>query len=309
MSDVAQRRVERSLFLRTLFGGRRSGATLERVAALMRDVAFEVDQVIYRQGEASQQIFFVVKGQVALEAPGLTPWTFGPGDGFGFQDAMQDAPHARTARAATPVHALAFSVEDWFDVLEGHPELGRGALMDHAGSVAQMIDELGLGAAFPPAVEAPAAAELGRPAGLVERMLMLSEAALLSRAGIQALAVLAQRSRPLALVAGAQVASEGAARSRRLWFVGRGGLALRRGTEVGHVGPGSLVGSLAILARERLDADLVAATDALVLELSEDDVLDVMDDHFDLARAVFSYMARERARLMELRARARAKSA
>lgn len=306
MGEAAQRRVERSLFLRTLFGGRRSAATLERVAALMRDVAFDAGQVIYRQGEASQEIYFVVKGQVALEAPGLTPWQFGPEDGFGFQDAMQDAPHARTARATTDVHALAFSVEDWFDVLEGHPDLGRGAVMDHAASVAQMIDELGLSLAFPPPNEAAPAAESGRPVGLVERMLLLSEAALLSRAGIQALAVLAQRCRPLSLAASAQLVSEGAPRGRRLWFVGRGTLELRRGAEVGHAGPGSLVGTLASLARERMDAALVAKTDALVLELSEDDLLDVMDDHFDLARAVFAYMARERARLMELRARARA---
>lgn len=248
----------------------------------------------------------MVKGQVALEAPGLTPWQFGPEDGFGFQDAMQDAPHARTARATTDVHALAFSVEDWFDVLEGHPDLGRGAVMDHAASVAQMIDELGLSLAFPPPNAAAPAAESGRPVGLVERMLLLSEAALLSRAGIQALAVLAQRCRPLSLAASAQLVSEGAPRGRRLWFVGRGTLEVRRGAEVGHAGPGSLVGTLASLARERMDAALVAKTDALVLELSEDDLLDVMDDHFDLARAVFAYMARERARLMELRARARA---
>ncbi|MBI3204622.1 MAG: cyclic nucleotide-binding domain-containing protein [Myxococcales bacterium] len=309
MAESAQRRVERSLFLRTLFGGSRSGATLERVAALMRDVPFAAGEVIYRQGQASHQIYFVVAGEVVLGAPGLTPWTFGPGDGFGFQDAMQEAPYARTAQAVTPVHALAFSVEDWFDVLEGHPELGRGALADHSVSVAAMIDELGLALAFPRAHPAPAAAGLDRPVGLVERMLMLSDASLLVRAGIQAVAVLAQRSRPSLLSAGTPIARAGEARAGRLWFAGRGAVELRRGTEVGHAAPGSLVGSLAILARERLDADLVAATDALVLELSEDDVLDVMDDHFDLARAVFSYMARERARLMELRARVRAKSA
>ena len=103
VAESIVKRVEYSLFLRTLFGGRRSGVAVERVATLMRDVYFDAGQVIYRRAEASTHIYFIVSGQIVLDAPGLAPWTFGPRDGVGFLDAMQDASHARTARAATDV--------------------------------------------------------------------------------------------------------------------------------------------------------------------------------------------------------------
>lgn len=307
MAESTVKRVEYSLFLRTLFGDRRSGATVERVAAMMRDVYFDAGQVIYRQAEASTHIYFIVSGKIVLDAPGLSPWTFGPRDGVGFLDAMQDAPHARTARAETDVHALAFSVEDWFDVLEGHPDLGRGALSDHADSVAKMIDLLGFVRAFPGG-GARVPADLRRPPGLVERMLALTDSAIFARAGIQAVAVLAQRSRPLVLREGAEIVRQGEPRKHRLWLVGQGevALSLADDPEPGRVGAGALVGGLATLAREQQVCTLRVTTDSVVLELIEDDLMDVMDDHFDLARAIFAYMARERGRLMEIVARERA---
>ena len=307
MAESIVKRVEYSLFLRTLFGGRRSGVAVERVATLMRDVYFDAGQVIYRRAEASTHIYFIVSGQIVLDAPGLAPWTFGPRDGVGFLDAMQDAPHARTARAAADVHALAFSVEDWFDVLEGHPELGRGALLDHADSVAKMIEVLGVARAFPGG-HAPVPADLRRPPGLVERMLALTDSPIFARAGIQAVAVLAQRARPVALHEGAEIVREGAPHDHRLWLVAQGEVALRRSkeSEAGRVGPGALVGGLAVMARDDQSATLSAVTDTVALEFSEYDLMDVMDDHFDFSKAIFAYMARERGRLMEIVAQERA---
>lgn len=307
MSDASVQRLERSLFMRTLFGSQ-SGPSVEQVVALMSDVYFDTGQTVYRKGEASREIYFIVKGQVVLEAEGLAPWTFGPRDGIGFQDAMQDIVHSRTARALSAVHALAFSVEDWFDVLEGNPELGRGAVMGHAQAVSRMIDELGSEAAFaPPGAAEPA--DLGRPPGLVDRMLMLTEAPLLARAGIQAVALLARLGRPRLIRQGGLLHEQGEPRTS-LCLVGQGQLQLARQGDpaVGRFGPGSVAGSLGMLARPRHDATLSATTDAVVLELDDDDFFEAMDDHFDLARAVFAYMAKERGRLMELIARRRALS-
>jgi CRP-like cAMP-binding protein len=301
VAEAALQRVERSLFVRTLFGRRQLGKLVEQVAALMRDVYFDPGQVIYTQGEASQYIYLIVSGQVVLDGPGLSPWTFGAQDGIGFQDAMQDSVHARTARATTDVHALMFSVEDWFDVLEGHPELSRGAAMGNSRSVATMVDELGLEAAFPGADPVEVFADLGRAPGLVERMLLLTDTAMLSRAGIQAVAVLARLARPVLAQAGSVVFREGEPKAG-IVFVGSGELTLRReaGGGPGRFGPGSAVGSLGALTRDVHEATLVAATDALALEVPTDDFFDAMEDHFDLAKAVFAFGAKERGRLMEL---------
>ncbi len=188
------------------------------------------------------------------------------------------------------------------------PPAHRGAVMGHARAVSRMIDELGFDAAFaPPGPGEPA--DLGRPPGLVDRMLMLTDAPLLARAGIQAVAVLARLGRPRLIRQGGLLHKQGEARTS-LCLVGQGELQLAREGEpaVGRFGPGSVAGSLGMLARPRHDATLSAATDAVVLELDDDDFFEAMDDHFDLARAVFAYMAKERGRLMELIARRRALS-
>lgn len=301
MADEAAARVEKSLFVRTLFGGRLSGRYLDAVTVMMQSAWFDAGQVIYRQGDASQHMYFIVSGEVALEEPGHAPWRFVARDGIGFQDAMQDQPHSRTARAASDVHALVFSVEDWFDVLEGHPELGRGAVLGHARSVARMIDELGLAAAFSREPLDPGHVDLVRSPGLVERMLVLTEAPLFARAGIQAVAGLARLAKSLRVPKGDVVRQAGQPR-HGFELVAHGELSLRRSEDAAAAWftPGSVVGSLGVFAKDEHDATLRAETDSVVLEIRQDDLFEVMEDHFDLARAVFAYMARERGRLMRL---------
>lgn len=301
MVDEAAARVERNLFVRTLFGGLLSGRNLEAVTQLMSDAWFDAGQELYRQGEVSRLIYFIVSGEVVLETPGQVPWKFVARDGIGFQDAMQDQPHSRTARALTDVHALAFSVEEWFDVLEGHPELGRGAVMGHARSVARMIDELGLEASFPRAPIAPGSSDFLRSPGLVERMLVLTESPLFNRAGIQAVAGLARLAHTVRVPRGDVVRRQGDPRAG-IEVVAQGELSLRRDeTEgAGWFAPGSVVGSLGVVAKDEHDSTLHAQSDSVVLEIRQDDLFEVMEDHFDLARAVFAYMARERGRLMRL---------
>ena len=41
-----------------------------------------------------------------------------------------------------------------------------------------------------------------------------------------------------------------------------------------------------------------ALTDSVVLRIREEDWFDVMEDHFDVARSAFRYMATERGRVM-----------
>src|SRR5262245_56375436 len=120
--DVDER-VQRALFARTLFGEPKMSHVVQHVATVIQDMHFEQGTVIYRQGGSSAHIYFILEGQVALEAPGELTWTFGMRDGFGFLDAMRDRPHTRNAVALTDVHLLALAIEDWLDLLEDHGEL------------------------------------------------------------------------------------------------------------------------------------------------------------------------------------------
>ena len=65
-------------------------------------------------------------------------------------------------------------------------------------------------------------------------------------------------------------------------------------------GPGALVGGLALVGTRVADFTIAAESAAVVLRMQDDDWFDVVDDHFDLARAVFAHMAGEREQLMRL---------
>lgn len=303
---VGVHRLELSIFVRALFGDI-DGAIADEIASRMREVDFERGQLVYRRGEASTYLYFVEEGNVTLEAPSAVPWTMGPTDGFGFQDAMQDRPHARDARAATDARILVFSVEDWLDIIEDHGELGRGALLRHAESVRNMIAELAPDGGFPAPPENPPPPDPTRMPDLIERMLTLSETPVFERGGIQSLATMARVARSVRAAAGESILAEGKALNR-VYVVASGLVELRRAEPelVGRFGPSSLVGGLSLFGLPTADLAIRAVSDSLVFHISQDDWFEIMDDHFDLARSVFLHMGSERQLFMGLLADRRA---
>jgi len=297
--ESTSERVERAIFVRSLFGRAEVSAAVERVGSMMRSVTFQPATTIYRRGEASEYLYFIVEGSVVLEAPGEPPWTFGPRDGFGFLDAMQDRPHVRTARASTAVRALAFSAEDWMDVLEDHGELGRGAILAHAEAVRGKIAQLSPDGGFAPVDPSIVLTDLGSEVGLVERIVLLSEARAFERAGIQALATLARVARLRRLSPG-EVLLDLGVRPEGMYLVGSGVVEMtrQRPALTARFGAGSLAGGLSLLGLESSDVVLRAESEATVMCVSEDELFDVQEDHFDLARALFAYMANERSGFM-----------
>ncbi len=151
---VGVQRLERAIFVRTLFGDL-EGSIADEIASRMREVHFDQGSIIYRRGEASDYIYFIEDGSIVLESPDEPAWTLGPKDGIGFQDAMQDRPHARDARALTDTRVVVLSVEDWLDIIEDHGVLGRNALRRHAESVRKMIARIGVDGGFPGAAPGP----------------------------------------------------------------------------------------------------------------------------------------------------------
>src|SRR6185295_8883202 len=109
-------RVERELFLRSTIG--RNLPSTRELAELMRDVAFEAGALIYREGDAADEIYFVLRGTVALFKPGGPRHEYGPGSVIGIFDVEQDKPRARSALAVSDVALLALSSEDRLELLE-----------------------------------------------------------------------------------------------------------------------------------------------------------------------------------------------
>jgi CRP-like cAMP-binding protein len=66
-------------------------------------------------------------------------------------------------------------------------------------------------------------------------------------------------------------------------------------------GPRSIVGGIAAFGEDLRSAKFRALTPALLLRIRDEDVIDVMEDHFDLTRALLRHSNLERERLMALK--------
>jgi CRP-like cAMP-binding protein len=90
---------------------------LGRVAALTEEVHFNSGETIYREGEAVDAIFFLLKGHVAVERNGKEMLEVGENQAFGTVAALDRNPAVHTVKAIDPVHALKLNAQDFDEIL------------------------------------------------------------------------------------------------------------------------------------------------------------------------------------------------
>jgi CRP/FNR family transcriptional regulator, cyclic AMP receptor protein len=285
-------RVERELFLRSTIG--RNLPSTRELAELLSDVAFEAGSSIYREGDPAEEIFFVRRGRVGLSRGGGPQRELGPGSVIGIFDVDQDQPRARTALALTDVELLSLSSEDRLELLEDSFEHTRAII----AMTAARLDEFGRygGAPLEPGETlAPKAEALL----LIERVFTLRDTPAFRRASIQALVSLAPAADELRLAAGERLFERGEARAV-LYVVVAGCLELEYADgQQQRFGGASLLGGGAAFGAALSRQTARALTPAVVLRIGEEDVYDVMEDHFELARSVMSFQSSEHERWVE----------
>ena len=264
-------------------------------------MAFQAGQVVYREGDASDEIFFVRRGKVALSRGGVVH-EFGPGSVIGILDVEQDKPHARTATALTDVELLSLSSEDRLELLEDSFEHTRSLIR----MTAMRLDEAGRygGAEIDLAITLAPKPE---PLQLIERVFTLRDTPAFRKASIQALVSLAPSADEIRLAAGELLFERGEARG--VLFVVVAGCLELEGSSSGGSSPAdgarhrhsstSLVGGGPSFADALTRQSARALTPAVVLRMREEDFYDVMEDHFDLARSVLSFLASENERRLD----------
>jgi CRP-like cAMP-binding protein len=129
-AGVRLRALERLALLMHALPLRLAGVqTLSDLALASEEVAFAPNDVVFEPSAKRERVFLVVEGRVAASrGPSDIVWTFHPGQIVCGAAAFGGAPATWSARAMSPVRALAFRVEDWFDLMEEHFDLVRSAL-------------------------------------------------------------------------------------------------------------------------------------------------------------------------------------
>jgi CRP-like cAMP-binding protein len=116
---------------------------VERLASLARDIRWERNHVIFREGDECSEFYLIVSGLVSLEivAPGHTfrVQTLFAGDELGWSALLMGSGKQFQARALERVDALAFEGPDLLDACREDPAFGFALMQRLLGVVAERL--------------------------------------------------------------------------------------------------------------------------------------------------------------------------
>jgi CRP-like cAMP-binding protein len=273
---------------------------LDRLAALLEERRLSAGETLYARNDPPSSIYFMSEGRVELVREGSPTWTFEGRWVLGTHEALLERPRNRTAVALTDLELVTVRADAWLDLVEDSFETARMIVESSARGLVAHYSRLG-DAAFPAPAPAP---PLPLPAGrldLVERLLILSEVALLREAHVQTLTNLAAAAEEVAFAPGEDLFVRGRPRDRLIIVADGLVEAERQDPPVsGQFGPGDLVTGAAALGDRTREwrARAVEPTRALTLRI--DLLVDELEEHFDMVRSAMAAMSAEVQRLMDL---------
>ncbi len=287
--------LDRVLFLRTLpaFDGL-GPAHLAAVAQHANERTFPRGTPLLDPDGPAEAVFLVVEGEVSVTRPGGRSRSAGPGEAVGFVDLLARAERGVRARASIDTLALELDWDAQLDVCEEHFPV----LAQYLRYLAMMtIREL---ERDPSAIEEVTPADLPvhqrRPLNLVERILVLSHSRAFSTSSLDALAELAHHVTEVRFAAGEEIWRKDATAEDFL-LVAAGAI---RGTLSGkrqlRARAASTVGMQEALRGGRRWYDAMAEATTVALRIEVEPLVDILEDHFDLAVDFMSTLAR---RLLE----------
>ena len=112
----------------TLFTGM-TDRTLEAIADLTTEVAFEPGQDVVREGDAGDAFFVITSGTATVEQRGTTLRDLHAGDFLGEIGLIDGMPRTATVTATSPVAALRLARDDFQRLIDEHPSIRLELLM------------------------------------------------------------------------------------------------------------------------------------------------------------------------------------
>jgi len=299
-------RIAREVVLST-FAGEARGLTwaFRRISALMQDVYLDDGEVVFTEGAAATDLYFVVDGAVKLSASSGREVTFGPKSAIGAFDAVLERPLSSTAIVVRKAHLLRLRNDDWFDVLEDSFNLAQLIITNFASNARALRQRPPPLGGFDQTPPNSAVGEWPRQFHLVDRVLLLRGVPIFAHAGVQALASLAELATEIQ-VAKDQVLAPRGDPNRPMVVVVSGEISAAREAPVnsGRFGRGALVcGAMAV--GDTSDYEFRAPVKTRALAISRDDYLDVMEEQFGLVRSTLYALVEEQDQLARRRAAVR----
>jgi len=315
MADAAdtEARVLRELFVYTMVGPslpmEEAGPFASRIGAAMLDMHLAAGEVVYREGEFPEHLYFIVTGQLQLAKEGSAKEVLGDRTILGM-DALLARPRTRTAVALSDVHLLKVDAETWLSAVEDTFAAARGGIL----KMSEVVQKLELAWMFNQPERARAApigdsaagaaarvaAPLPAKLALVDRILSLREVDLFRRGHMQAITMLAELADEIRLAEGEALFAKHEV-ARAIYLVVLGEVSLSDGQEKhAVVAAGSVVGGTGAMAVPLAIYEARATVATIVLRVRLEDYWDVLEEHVDLVRSAMVALAQAMERLKPL---------
>ena len=94
-------------------------AEIDRLAALVRPVAYDAGEIIMRQGRPGDTYLAIASGEIAIEVDERPVATCRAGEGIGEIALLRNVPRTATAIATTPVTGYLLGRDDFLAAIAG----------------------------------------------------------------------------------------------------------------------------------------------------------------------------------------------
>jgi len=291
-AETTEAGIQRTLILKTFPGfAALSAAQLAVLASITREQLFDEGAVLLTPGMPVKAFYLIVEGRVQALQRGKPTQILGPRTVVGGLAALTGDPEGAHAIALEQTVALEMDGEDLEDVFEEHFSIYEGVLRGIARTFREAQIRVGGGPAV--AVETEmAAVDATKPIGLVQRMFLWHRASNFPHGSIEALADMANDAVERRFRAGERLWARGEPAQGSLYVV-QGDVECRPAEGSPFVlGAGYYVGGLDAMANLGRWYEAVAKTDIVALWLPQSSLLDVLEDHTELALAMMRNLAR-----------------
>lgn len=295
--------IERIIALRRFPGfARLRPQELAAIAAFTEARFFPKGSVLTEPGRPSQEIFLLVEGSVGELDGGVEVRRWTGQDAIGGMAALTQDPCGQHYVALEDTEAFSLNYEDMIDVFEDHFSILVQVLGGMSRALLDTRRALGFDAGYEPPAEPERAPHSLARLSLVDKILMMRNQQDLGKQDVEVAAELARNAIEWRYPAGTELWAAGDAADHYLFIVAGcveglvpGEAAAQgepaRSAQRLRLGASSSIGIMDAIAAVPRWYHAVAETDVVVLRIEVSDLLDILEDHTELALNMLRMLA------------------
>lgn len=263
---------------------------VDGLASAAQDREVKPGEYLFREGEVPSEVFFITSGRVETRKDGQVIRDFVAGSAVGGLAALGNSRHGYDCVALEDATLIVLKTTHMTDIFEEHFQIIRSVLAAMSGQMLDLRQAIGADGGYELTEWKPDGPPPPRM-NLIERLALLRGGMQFAGSRLEALADLARQCDEVRLEAGDVLWREGEP-AESFVVVVWGAVRTESASGVqSRFGPGDVVGFLGPFSGRPRWYTATAETDFVGLRLSSEVLLDVCEDHTELALEMIRTMA------------------